>query len=137
MSRLLTLYIFHLSLLWKEIERLPELVGEPQLPPATLQGQGDNLPDPQPEGVAVPTVPDAAPTHDTAGGHLINDEGEQLFEIEKKLNRKRVGRARSYQNLVKWLNYTDTENSWLPKRAFLGAEAIALREAFDNELEDK
>ena len=129
--------VFHVSLLWKEIERLPELVGEPQQPPANLQGQGENPPNPQPEVAGIPPIPDAAPTHDAAGGHLINDEGEQLFEIEKVVDRKRVGRARSYQYLVKWVSYPDTENSWLTKNAFIGADAIALREAYDKEMEDK
>ena len=129
--------VFHVSLLWKEIERLPELVVEPQQPPANLQGQGGDPPNPQPEVAGLPPIPDAAPTHDAAGGHLINDEGEQLFEIEKVVDRKRVGRARSYQYLVKWVSYPDTENSWLTKNAFIGADAIALREAYDKEMEDK
>jgi hypothetical protein len=51
-------------------------------------------------------------------------EGQEEYEVEAVVDKRRVGRTVEYQ--IKWLGYPDWENSWLPKSRLSNArDAIA------------
>jgi transposase InsO family protein len=142
--------IFHVSLLWKEIERAEDLrapeqnVGQAEYAPAPQLPQGGNgndqqvNPDQPSEQNGEPnTLPNAPATHDAEGDHLITDDGDQLYEVENIVKRRKVGKTRAYEYLVKWRGYPDTENTWLKHSFFVGADARKMRTDFDKAQEDK
>src|SRR5260221_591616 len=41
-------------------------------------------------------------------------EGEEEYEVERIINHRRTGRARTLQYLVKWIGYLEADNTWEP-----------------------
>jgi Chromo (CHRromatin Organisation MOdifier) domain len=44
----------------------------------------------------------------------LNEEGVPLYEVEKILSSRKVGRGTQY--LIKWKGYPESENTWEPER---------------------
>ena len=56
-------------------------------------------------------------------------QGNELFNIEKILDRRKSGRSHEY--LIKWRGYDDTGNSWLLKKDAVGGGAKQMLRDFD------
>src|SRR5216684_3356048 len=41
-------------------------------------------------------------------------EGEEEYEVEKIINHRHTGRARTLQYLIKWIGYPEADNTWEP-----------------------
>src|SRR5258707_5197385 len=41
-------------------------------------------------------------------------KGEEEYEVERIINHRRTGRARTLQYLVKWIGYPEVDNTWEP-----------------------
>ncbi len=41
-------------------------------------------------------------------------KGEEEYEVEKVINHRHAGRARTLQYLVKWIGYPEADNTWEP-----------------------
>ena len=54
---------------------------------------------------------------------LIN--GEEEYEVEHVLAKRRIGRRHQLQYLVKWKGYPDAENQWISAQDMSADEAIA------------
>ncbi len=54
------------------------------------------------------------------------------FEVEAILDRRKSGS--SYQYRVKWRGYPDTDNTWEPRKNFLGNKAREMIHAFDTKI---
>ena len=54
---------------------------------------------------------------------LIN--GEEEYEVEHVLAKRRIGRCHQLQYLVKWKGYPDTDNRWINAQDMSADKAIA------------
>ena len=128
--------VFPVSLLWKSTERLPTL--SEQLPVAntapdngrqsepTASGSGEDSNQPTVSGTSQPADKDAA------GDWLRDDDNNQLYEVDKILDRRQRGRSKGYEYFVSWKGCEAVENCWIPAKNFEGNDAKAMRKAFDN-----
>src|SRR5229473_6387331 len=41
-------------------------------------------------------------------------KGEEEYEVEKVINHRHIGRARTLQYLIKWIGYPEADNTWEP-----------------------
>ena len=71
---------------------------------------------------------------DEAGNWLQDEEYNQYYEVEKILDRRRVGHSKKFEYFVKWKGYPEEENSWIPKQNIVGAEAVKMRSELDEQL---
>ena len=127
--------VFPVSLLWKSTERLPTL--SEQLPVAntapdngrqsepTASGSGEDSNQPTVSGTSQPADKDAA------GDWLRDDDNNQLYEVDKILDRRQRGRSKGYEYFVSWKGCEAVENCWIPAKNFEGNDAKAMRKAFD------
>ena len=57
-------------------------------------------------------------------------EGEEEYEVEKVVNHRYAGRARTLQYLIKWIGYPEADNTWEPAEqihAPIGTERLPRR----------
>ena len=126
--------VFHVSLLWKQKPTPEELqnritdelsigipnVSEPSaVPPAA---NATNTSEPQ-----LPTSTATTSTQPTD-----EPDDDPTFEVEAILDRQKSGN--SYQYRVKWRGYPDTDNTWEPRKNFLGNKAREMIHAFDTKI---
>jgi hypothetical protein len=53
---------------------------------------------------------------------MIDEEGEEVYEVEEILERRRTNRGMSY--LVRWKGFGPEHNSWEPERNLAGARRL-------------
>ena len=63
---------------------------------------------------------------------LRDDDNNQLYEVDKILDRRQRGRSKGYEYFVSWKGCEAVDNCWIPAKNFEGNDAKAMRKAFDN-----
>ena len=122
--------IFHVSLLWKhkpEEEELQHLLSTVPITPRQDENQveAELREAPQVEELETPTVKEAG-----EGVVEYDAAGNELFNIEKVLDRRKSGR--SFEYLVKWRGYEDDSNTWLLRKDAVGGAAKRMLRDFDS-----
>ena len=60
---------------------------------------------------------------------MYNEEGEEVFEIDKIVGRRERGQQTFYQ--VKWKGYTPRQNTWEPEESLIEDGREELLREFD------
>ena len=125
--------VFHASLLWKSIPEKEDFKRLISTGPITPNRDGEDTEETiVPVEESVPPVQglEKDPNEAAASTAVEYDaQGNELFNIEKILDRRKSGRSHEY--LIKWRGYDDTGNSWLLKKDAVGGGAKQMLRDFD------
>jgi Chromo (CHRromatin Organisation MOdifier) domain len=68
--------------------------------------------------------PNRPPPNPRPPPELIQEDGEEVYEIERIVGQRKQGRSKIIQYLVKWKGYPEWESTWVPATDMNADEAI-------------